>query len=181
MRHRVQDKKFNRDSNARKALFTGLLRNLIEHGSIVTTHSRAKAVKGLIDRSVSQAKDNSLASRRLLHRTFGKRDVVNTLVDKVAPAHQDRTSGFTRIEALGPRRGDNTSMAKVSFVNQVEGIGTLKSGKTYEEKAEKKSQVPNSKSQKVAKAEKVVAEPEAKVEAKPKAPKKTVAKKAAAK
>ncbi len=134
MLHNVHDKKFNREANERKALFVGLLRNLTLHGEIVTTQARAKVIKGMADKLVSQAKDNSLASRRLLHRTFGKRDVVNTLVERVAPAMADRNSGFTRVIALGNRRGDNTPMAKIAFVNKPETTGTLKSGKTHEVK-----------------------------------------------
>ncbi len=115
MRHRVADKKFNRDANQRKGLFYGLLRNLTERGAIVTTLPKAKVLKGLMDRAVSQAKDSSIASRRLLHKEFGDRQVVNILVERVAPAMTDRNSGYTTLEKLGNRRGDNTPMAKIAF------------------------------------------------------------------
>ncbi len=138
MRHKIHDKKFNRDSNAREALFEGLLRNLTLHGEITTTLAKAKAIRGMADKLVTQAKDNSLASRRLLHQKFGKRDVANTLVDRIAPALTDRTSGYVRVVPLGNRRGDNTPMAKVSFVNKP-AAGGLKSGKKFNKpsKAEK--------------------------------------------
>lgn len=123
MRHRVADKKFNRDSNNRKALFVGLLRNLTEHGEIVTTLSKAKAVKRMADRMVTQAKTNTVASRRVLHKKFGKRDVVSTLVERVAPAMADRNSGYVSITQLGPRRGDNTPMARLAFVKKAEQKG----------------------------------------------------------
>src|SRR5579859_1604029 len=148
MRHRISDKKFNRDTDERKAFLMGLLRNLAERGEIVTTRARAKAIQRLADKMLTQAKDNSLASRHVLHRTFGKREVVNTLVDRIAPAMSGRTSGYTRIIALGSRRGDNTPMVKLSFVDSFENKGTLKSGKEYAEKVEKKAKVA-----KVAKAE----------------------------
>jgi large subunit ribosomal protein L17 len=131
MRHRVQDKKFNRDVNQRKALLTGLLRNMAEHGQIITTVAKAKELKRLMDKMVTQAKGNSIQARRELHRTFGKRDVVNTFVDVIAPAMADRTSGFTTISKLGPRRGDNTPMAKISFVNGFV-TGSLKKPKSAE-------------------------------------------------
>ena len=120
MRHRVQDKKFNRNTDARKALLTGLLRNLVLQGSIVTTRARAKVLKRLADKTVGTAKVDSVATRRQLHTIFGKRDVVNTLVDRVAPAMSDRKSGFTRITDLGNRRGDNTPMAKIEFMTQAQ-------------------------------------------------------------
>lgn len=158
MRHRIADNRFNRDTNERKALLTGLLRNLTEKGEIVTTRAKAKALKRLADKMVFQALDNSLASRRLLHRTFGKRDVVNTLVERVAPAMKDRVGGYTRVVDLGNRRGDNTPMAKISFVTKAEKVGDLKSGKEY--KKEVKAKVaPKAK---VAKEEKVAVKAPAK-------------------
>jgi large subunit ribosomal protein L17 len=153
MRHRIQDKKFNRDANERKALFMGLLRNLTEQGQIVTTRARAKVIKRLADKMITQAKVDTIASRRELHKIFGKRDVVNTLVDRVAPAMADRNSGYTRVVALGSRRGDNTPMVKLSFVIIPEQTG-LKSGKTYAAKAEKpkaeKKAAPTAKAEKPA-------------------------------
>jgi large subunit ribosomal protein L17 len=132
MRHRVQDKKFNRDSNERKALFLGLFRNLAERGAIVTTRARAKALKRFADQYIHQGQDNSLASRRTLHKSFGKKDLVNTVVDRIAPAMNDRVSGFTRIIPMGNRRGDNTPMVKIELVNKPSFLGTLKAEKPRE-------------------------------------------------
>jgi large subunit ribosomal protein L17 len=139
MRHRVADKKFNRTSNERKALFSGLLRNLTEHGEIVTTLAKAKAVKRLADRMVSQAKANTVATRRLLHKRFGKRDVVSTLVEKVAPAMADRTSGFVSLTVIGPRRGDNTLINPQPKTASEKAPKKAAEKKTAEKKVEKKS------------------------------------------
>lgn len=129
MRHRVKIKKFNRDTKAREALVKGLVRSLIESGSIVTTEIKAKTVKRMADKLISRAKTDSTATRRNLHKFFGKRDVVNTLVEKVAANHQDRVSGFTTSEPVGQRRGDNTKMLKVSLVNMPANVGSLKNEK----------------------------------------------------
>jgi large subunit ribosomal protein L17 len=144
MRHRVQDKKFNRNSNERKALLNGLLRALVERGSIETTLVKGKVLKRLADRVISRAKDDTLNSRRVLHRTFGKRDVVNTLVEVVAPAAAKRTSGFTRVIPMGKRRGDNTPMVRVELVDMPSKVNTLVSGKEYavRAKAPKKAAAP---------------------------------------
>jgi large subunit ribosomal protein L17 len=153
MRHRVNDKKFNRDANERKALFMGLLRALTEQGHIVTTQARGKVIKRLADRLITQAKVNTTASRRELHKTFGKRDVVNTLVDSIAPALSDRNSGYTRIIPMGSRRGDNTPMVRIEFVNQPVKVGTLKNeDKTEKAKAAPKKAVPAKKVEKTTKA-----------------------------
>lgn len=126
MRHRIKDKKFNRNSNARKGLFKGLVRSLVETGSIVTTEAKAKEIKRIADKLIGKAKTDTIATRRRLHRFFGVRDVVNTLVERIAPEFTDRVSGFTSIAKLGVRRGDNSSMVKLSLVKMPKDIGTLK-------------------------------------------------------
>jgi len=133
MRHRIQDKKFNRDSNSRKALFKNLVRSLVEKGSITTTEAKAKEAKRIADKLIGKAKTDSTATRRNLHRFFGRRDVVNTLVDKIAPQFTDRVSGFTRVKKAGVRRGDNTQLAELSLVKQPETIGTLKNTEAKKE------------------------------------------------
>ncbi len=116
MRHRVKSNHLNRDTNNRKALFKSLITSLIQVGEIKTTEPKAKAIKGLTDKLISRAQNGSIAARRLLARFFGRRDIVNKLVDEVAPAMSDRKSGFTRITKLGKRRGDNAVMVKMELV-----------------------------------------------------------------
>lgn len=133
MRHRVSTKTFGRDTNERKALFKSLLMALFEHGSITTTRAKGKAVKSLADKYLHKALVDSVSTRRQLHKVFGRRDVVNTLVDRLAPAFKGRQSGFTSLQVVGVRRGDNTPMVKLSLVDRPEVLHTLKSGKTYEQ------------------------------------------------
>ncbi|MEO8581303.1 MAG: 50S ribosomal protein L17 [Patescibacteria group bacterium] len=116
MRHQIKSKQLNRDSNSRKALFKGLVTSLITSGEIDTTETKAKVIKGLADKIIHKAQEGSVNTRRVLARFFGRRDVVNELVDKVAPAMKDRSSGFTRIIRLGKRRGDNTMLVKLQLV-----------------------------------------------------------------
>lgn len=127
MRHRVASKQFNRDTNHRKHLLRNLVRSLIEHGEITTTAAKAKETKRLADRLIGMAKTDSVAVRRQLHTFFGKRDVVSTLVEKIAPLMKKRASGFSKVSKLGKRRGDNVEMVKLSLVEQREVNHTLKS------------------------------------------------------
>ncbi len=129
MRHRAKTKQFNRDTNSRKALLVNLVRSLIETGAIVTTREKAKEVKRLADKLIHQAQTDSVQSRRGLHQFFGKRDVVNTLTEKVAPSMSDRVSGFTTLSSVGKRRGDNSAMVKLSLVKQFDTVGSLKKTK----------------------------------------------------
>lgn len=106
-----------------------MVRSLVEHGYIQTSKARAKEVRRLADKYISSAKKGDVATRRKLHTVFGKRDVVNTLVDRIAPAMKDRVSGFTTIKVVGKRRGDNTELVRLELVNQPERTGTLKAEK----------------------------------------------------
>lgn len=126
MRHGIKAKHFNRDANQRKLLLRELVMSLVKYGQISTTMPRAKEVRRVADRLIHDAQTDSLATRRNLHRFFGKRDVVNTLVDRVAPVMGKRQSGFTRIVSVGTRRGDNAPMVTLSLVEMPEGMGSLK-------------------------------------------------------
>lgn len=128
MRHRVSKKHFGRDTNHRKALLRNLVRSLVENGEVTTTVAKAKETRRLSDKIIAKASKGDLNTRRNLHKFFGKRDVVNTLVDRIAPAMKDRISGFTRLVKVGKRRGDNSEMAKLSLVKKPERLGDLKSG-----------------------------------------------------
>ena len=116
MKHRVKAKHFNRDTKSRKALLRNLLRALIEHGQIETSEARAKEVRRLADKIISRAQKGDVATRRSIHRFFGKRDVVNTLFDQVVPAFAERKSGFCSLEKLSNRRGDNMPVYRLSLL-----------------------------------------------------------------
>lgn len=125
MRHRVKTSIFNRSTNHRKAMLAGLVRNLFEHGELETTQAKAKEIKRWADKLIATAQENSLASKRKLHEFFGKRDVVNTIVEVIVPAVGDRKSGFTTIETTGIRRGDSALMSKLSLVNKPANLNSF--------------------------------------------------------
>lgn len=135
MRHGIKSKHFNRDSKQRKALLRELVTAVVKHGQVTTTMPKAKEVRRVADRLIHRAQTDSVASRRNLHTFFGKRDVVNTLVERVAPAMADRVSGFTRITSIGNRRGDNAPMVTLSLVTAPAVVGTLKADKSVAQDA----------------------------------------------
>jgi len=111
-------------------MLRNLVRSLIEVGTVTTTDSKAKELRRLSDRLIHKAQQGTLASRQLLHRFFGKRDVVNTLVDRIAPLMTDRVSGFTTLTKVGNRKGDNGKMLTVTLVKKPANLGSLKKSTT---------------------------------------------------
>ncbi len=125
MRHRINKKTFGRRTKHRTATLRNLLRQLFLHGKIETSQAKAKEIKRLADKLINQAKNDSLKSKRDLHKFFGKRDVVNTLTQEIAPLMEDRVSGYTTLQVLGKRRGDNTIMARLELIKKPETLGSL--------------------------------------------------------
>ena len=134
MRHRIKKKKLGRLSSHRQALIRNLLRSLFLDGQITTTQTKAKEVKRWADKSINKAQENTVHSKRELHKIFGKTDVVNALVDKIAPVLNDRKSGFTTISQVGRRRGDNVMMYRLELVKKPAKLGSFQ----VESKQEKK-------------------------------------------
>lgn len=118
MRHKVYGKHLGRDTNQRTALFRGLIRSLILHESITTTDSKAKSIKGLVDRVISKAKDSSNASQRVLESILPQKQVREKLLAGIVPQVQGRTSGFTQTVRLGRRLGDGAMMVKMSLIKE---------------------------------------------------------------
>ncbi|MCU0688747.1 MAG: 50S ribosomal protein L17 [Phycisphaerales bacterium] len=71
MRHGKAGYKLGRTSSHREATLRNLAASLFEHGQIVTTIPRAKAVQPFIEKIVTKAKVGSLHARRQVISTLG--------------------------------------------------------------------------------------------------------------
>ncbi|MBQ6127469.1 50S ribosomal protein L17 [Candidatus Saccharibacteria bacterium] len=118
-RHGYKGRKFGRETDQRLALRRGLMCSLIEHQSITTTLARAKEMRRETEKLVTLAKKGGLANRRLLIARLNSIEAADFLMDKVAPQIK-RDSGYLKIERAENRKGDNTEMATISFVDEIE-------------------------------------------------------------
>jgi len=140
MRHRVAHKKLGRDTNQRKALLRGLATSLILHERIKTTEAKAKAIRPVVEKLVTRARENTIANRRLLlSKLGGSENVVSKLLEVVGPHFKERAGGYTRIIKISPRKGDNAQMALIEFVDKVSEIAVKKKLEKKEVKAESKT------------------------------------------
>jgi len=117
MRHRKQRGKLSRDAAHRRALYSNLCREVIDHERIQTTEAKAKAVKPELERLITLAKRGDMHSRRNAMARLGQdKFVVYKLFEELAPRYADRPGGYTRILKLGPRRSDSTEMVFLELV-----------------------------------------------------------------
>ncbi len=129
-RHGYKGRKFGRERDQRQALLKGLAGALIEHESIETTLPKAKELVPYVERLITKAKVGDLHNRRQIIAALQPAANAHKLVDEIAPKLKNRQSGHLRIQKTDSRRGDNTLMAKVSFVDDLKKASESKAIKT---------------------------------------------------
>jgi large subunit ribosomal protein L17 len=116
MKHNVSGYKLKRNVASRKALFKGLVTSIIEHERVVTTITKAKAVRPLVDKMITLAKRDTLHTRRQAAAFLETPDAVKKLFDKLGTRFGQRNGGYTRVVRLGWRKGDGAEQAMVELV-----------------------------------------------------------------
>jgi large subunit ribosomal protein L17 len=118
MRHKVKGRKFDRPGDERKALFRGLVKDLMRHERLKTTEAKAKEVRPLAEKMITLGKDGTVHARRQAMAFINDKDIVKKLFDDIAPRFAERPGGYTRIIKLGQRYGDGASMAQLELVER---------------------------------------------------------------
>src|SRR5438132_463680 len=85
MRHQKSGRRFNRDTDARKALMRNLCTSLLESGRITTTEARAKELRRWVERLITTAKDQDVNARRRVSAEVSKPEVVERLFSNLVP------------------------------------------------------------------------------------------------
>jgi len=137
-RHANTGRKLSRNSSHRKALLDNLVRAIIIEESIRTTTPKAKEARRLVERVITKAKANTLAARRIVHRTVRDQAVLAKLFEVIGPRFKDRPGGYTRLVHTENRMGDNAPMAILELVEKSEKTEPEKKPAAEEKKAEAK-------------------------------------------
>ena len=116
MGHRDKVKKLGRTKSHREAMLANMAMSLFTHRVIKTTDAKAKALKPLVDRLITTAKQDNLNAKRQVARTIKNKDVFKKLFSEIVPQLNDRDSGYTRVIKLGVRRGDGAPLSVVELL-----------------------------------------------------------------
>ena len=117
MRHQKSGRKFNRDTDHRKAMMRNLCTSLLESGRITTTEARAKELRRWVERLITAAKAQDIAARRHVAAEVTKPEVAEKLFANLVPRLAERPGGYTRIICKGPRVGDAAPMVIIELVD----------------------------------------------------------------
>lgn len=118
MGHQDKVKKLGRTKPHREAMLSNMAMSLFTHRMIRTTEAKAKALRPVVDRLITTAKKDTLASRRQVARTIHVKQVFKKFYGEIVPQFADRNSGFTRVMKLGVRRGDGAPLSVVELLTE---------------------------------------------------------------
>ena len=121
MRHNIRQRKLGRTTAHRTALFRNQLASLVQHERIRTTLHKAKALRPVAEKVITQGKKDTVQARRMVRRWLPDRSDVKRVFDDIAPRFAERPGGYTRIVKLGPRKGDGAEMAILELVEREDG------------------------------------------------------------
>jgi large subunit ribosomal protein L17 len=115
-------RKLGRTSPHRKSMLSNMATSLLRYERITTTLPRARELRRVVERLISKAKKNTLASRREAGKVIKDKEVLRKLFSQIGPKFKGRSGGYTRILRLGQRKGDNASLALIELVEKVAPI-----------------------------------------------------------
>ena len=135
MKHNIKNKKLNKTTSHRKAMFMNMSNALIKHEQITTTLTKAKELRRFVEKIVTLGKKGDLLSRRKTVSILQDQKMSKKVFDILADRYKNRNGGYTRIVKLGNRFGDNAPTAVIEFVDRDENAKGLDSGPIIEKKS----------------------------------------------
>jgi large subunit ribosomal protein L17 len=108
-------------------MMRNMVTSLIYHERIMTTTARAKELRKVADKLVTQAKEGSLHKRRLAAGVVRENAALVKLFEIIGPRYTARAGGYTRVMKLAKtRKGDSAEMAFIEFVDRPEELRAAK-------------------------------------------------------
>jgi large subunit ribosomal protein L17 len=104
------------DAAHQKAMLGNLVASLVAAEALVTTESKAKAMRPVVEKVITKARKGGVHRQRQVVALIRDKDMANKLFQEIGPRYTDRPGGYTRILKLGPRHGDNAPMARIELV-----------------------------------------------------------------
>ena len=117
MKHHNKQRKFGRVRKVRVALLRSLARALVINGKIETTVAKAKELRPFIEKLITMAKKDTVASRRNVASRLGNdTESSDKIHNEIAPKYKDRPGGYTRVVKLGKKADPTNDKAIIELV-----------------------------------------------------------------
>lgn len=135
MRHQDRKVRLSRTSSHRKALLRNLTLALFKYERIVTTVTKAKALRPYAEKMITRAKNGVIESeklngekkekeaatvlmnaKRFISRDIREQKVLDKIFKDIALRYKTRNGGYTRIIKMGFRETDGAERAIMELV-----------------------------------------------------------------
>lgn len=118
MRHRRSRLRLTQKPDHAWSLQRNLVTSLLLYEAVRTTRKRAKVVQPLIDRIIATAKSGKPhVAIRAMNRLVTDKNASRKVMEVLRTRYASRPSGFTRIVAVGSRKGDGAQLVDLSLVD----------------------------------------------------------------
>jgi len=112
MRHQKK-KKIGKGMDHRRKLLRAVASSVVLYERIETSYAKARAAKAYVEKAITQGKDNSLHSRRLLLSKLSPIAAKKT-IEVLGPKYKDRKGGYTRLIKLNnPKAGKSKAVLEL--------------------------------------------------------------------
>lgn len=116
MRHKIKGKTLDRKKEPRELMLRNLASSILLYEKVKTTEAKAKAVRPLVERMITMAKNGNLVSRRQLIKVLLQKLAVKKSMEVLGERYKTRAGGYTRIIKLGARQGDGAKIVQIELV-----------------------------------------------------------------
>lgn len=145
MRHKIRRNRLNQKPDHARLLQKNLVTSLVLYESIRTTRKRARVIQPLFDKLVTTAKgESTMNAIRAINTAVADKNASRKLIEVLAKRYAGRTSGYTRVKAVGSRKGDGAELVDLTLVDaqvaSAEKAAPKKATKTAKKPAAKKSE-----------------------------------------
>lgn len=106
MPHKIHQRKFGRQTAARKGMLRNLTVSVLRYERVKTTEAKGKEIRRFVDKMIGLGKDGSLPARRRALAWLPEKLLVDKVFDDLAKRYPNRNSGYLRITKVGRRVGD---------------------------------------------------------------------------
>src|ERR1700689_686128 len=118
MRHKSGQRKLNKTSTHREAMFSNMCASLIQNEQIKTTLPKAKELRPVVERLITLGKKGGLANRRRAFAMLRCDESVAKLFGPISERYKKRAGGYTRVLKAGFRYGDAAPVAFIELIDR---------------------------------------------------------------
>lgn len=123
MRHRRSTHRLTQKPDHARLLKRNLVTSLLLYESVRTTRKRAKVVQPIVDHLITVAKgDVPQVAIRSINSVVTDRNASRKLMEVLRERYRTRPSGFTRIVAVGSRKGDGAQVVDLSLIDSAASV-----------------------------------------------------------